>query len=357
MIRTRLFLVWALAFFSIGCIHPKIGPNSVPRDRSLYSGSIADSWKDQMLLNIVKIRYVDSPVFVDVSSIVASYTLAQNYSAGGLIVPDGASNVPLSASVALSHSPTITYTPLTGNAYIKGLITPLPLQMIFGAIQNGMPADAVFLSSVVSINGLKNEQAGIDGITPADPGFHRVRELLRKIQISGLVRMYVKEEPGKRQLSILTFPSKGIPPDILAASKELRGLLHLDPDATEFTLVSAGAQSSDTEVAVLTRAVVGILMNMAAQVEVPPEHMAKHLAFRGFESARDSSSGAPIIRIHSSESKPDDSFVTVYYRKTWFWIDDGDLNSKRAFMQLMQLFTMTDTGVKESTPVVTIPSR
>ena len=36
--------------------------------------------------------------------------------------------------------------------------------------------------------------------------------------------------------------------------------------------------------------------------------------------------------------------MSVYYRNNWFWIDDGDLRSKRAFAQLMQLFTMTDTG-------------
>jgi hypothetical protein len=42
-----------------------------------------------------------------------------------------------------------------------------------------------------SINGLRNEQAGLDGIRPADPEFHRVRELMRKIQLSGAVRLYV----------------------------------------------------------------------------------------------------------------------------------------------------------------------
>jgi hypothetical protein len=36
---------------------------------------------------------------------------------------------------------------------------------------------------------------------------------------------------------------------------------------------------------------------------------------------------------------------------------DSDLVSKRAFFQLMQLFTMTDTGPKQNLPVVTIPSR
>jgi hypothetical protein len=64
-----------------------------------------------------------------------------------------------------------------------------------------------------------------------------------------------------------------------------------------------------------------------------------------------------MIAIHSSKRKPSDVFVNVYYRDTWFWIDDGDLASKRAFAQLLQLFTMAETSTRENQPVVTIPAR
>ena len=357
MTKALLFATCGLSFLASGCLHPKIGPNSLPRERSLYSVSLADSWKEVTLLNIVKVRYLDPPVYVDIASIVSSYTLAQSATAGGIIEPGGLSSASLGGSIGLSHSPTITYTPLTGSAYIRGLTTSLAPASIFAAMQNGVPADLILLSSVQSINGLRNEQASLDGIKPADPEFHRVRELLREIQLSGVVRLYVKDDGSKQQSTLLAFRMDHIPPEIQAASVELRRLLRVSPDATEFKIVSSPLPSSDTEVAVMTRSIIGILQNMAAEIEVPLEHLAQHRAVPGFASGRALPGIVPMIRIHSAKNKPEDAFVGVHYRDTWFWIDDGDLLSKRSFAQLMQLFTMADTGVKENMPIVTIPSR
>jgi hypothetical protein len=60
--RTALLLhLFALC----GCTH--VGSKTPAVDRFDYSTAIADSWKPQTLLNIVKLRYMDLPVFVDVS--------------------------------------------------------------------------------------------------------------------------------------------------------------------------------------------------------------------------------------------------------------------------------------------------
>jgi hypothetical protein len=348
--------IFVFAFCLTGCLHPRIGPQSLPRDRGAYSTSLADSWKEETLLNIVKVRYLDPPIFVDVGNIVASYTLAQNASVGGTIIPNGGSSATLGGSVGLSNSPTITYTPLTGNAYIKGLVTPLPPEVLFEAIQNGLPADAVLLSSFTSINGLRNQSVSLQGITPADPDFHRVRALMREIQISGAVRLYVKENANKQESQIIALRTKNIPPEIQTDIAELRRLLHLNPEVTEFELTSAPLPSSDKEIAVQTRSIIELMKNMAAQVEAPPEDLALHRAFPGFETGRDTPGVVPIIRIRSSKQKPNDAFVAVHYRNNWFRIDDNDLASKAAFAQLMELFTMIDTGPRQNQPVVTIPA-
>src|SRR4026207_159182 len=67
----------------VGC--KSIGPGTVARDRYDYSSSISESWKRQTLLNIVKLRYLDPPIFVDVGQIVAGYSLETSVNAGGQI--------------------------------------------------------------------------------------------------------------------------------------------------------------------------------------------------------------------------------------------------------------------------------
>ena len=136
-------------------------------DRFDYSTAIADSWKQQTLLNIVKLRYMDLPVFVDVASIVAGYSLQTGVTVGGVLSSRARcrATAPRSAAQAIyTDRPTITYVPMTGEKFLRGLITPIDPKNIFFMLQTGYAADFILALTVESLNGVRNRSAtGGDG--------------------------------------------------------------------------------------------------------------------------------------------------------------------------------------------------
>jgi hypothetical protein len=46
----------------------------------------------------------------------------------------------------------------------------------------------------------------------------------------------------------------------------------------------------------------------------------------------------------------------IRYRDYLFWIDDRDLPSKGVFSSLMFLFTLTESGSGQVSPVLTVPA-
>ena len=80
--RGTTLMVGLLALLvSGGCA--SLGPTTINRDRFDYITAISESWKKQTLLNIVKIRYADTPVFLEVGQVISGYEVEGSLSAGG----------------------------------------------------------------------------------------------------------------------------------------------------------------------------------------------------------------------------------------------------------------------------------
>ena len=350
-------LGFAVTALVTGCVH--IGPKTIPVDRFDYSTAVADSWKQQTLLNIVKMRYMDLPVFVDVSSIVSGYSLQTGVNAGGSVSSKNAVQgnfVSAGAQAIYTDRPTITYTPLTGEKFLKGLLAPIDPKNIFFLMQAGYPADFILALTVESLNGVRNRAVGAGGAREADPDFRRALELLRDVQASGAVGMRVEEDKAKGSTAILFFRRDDVPPEIAEKSAEVRRLLKLPQGQQNFTLIYSPARGAENELAVNSRSMLQIMQAFATYVDVPEAHLRDHRASPGLELAEGETAQAR-VRIRSGEVAPADAFAAVHYRDHWFWVDDGDWQTKRAMTAIMFFFTLAETGPSEKLPLITIPAQ
>ena len=328
-------------------------------DRFDYSTSIADSWKQQTLLNIVKLRYMDLPVFVDVSSIVAGYSMQTGGSINGTLSSKNAIQgnfVAASGQAIYTDRPTITYTPLTGEKFLRGLITPIDPKNIFFMLQSGYPADFILALTVEGLNGVRNRSTAGGSLREADPEFVRALGLLREVQAAGAVGMRVEEDKAKSQTAVLFFRRDDVSAEVLEKADEIRRLLKLPAEGQKFSLSYSPVRGTENELSVNSRSMLQIMGAFASYIEVPEAHLKDHSAMPGVEHAA-SENQQNAVRIHSGKEKPANVFAAVRYHDHWFWIEDGDWQTKRALTAVMFFFTLAETGSNEKLPLITIPAQ
>jgi len=358
-LMTRAVLLLGLVALA-GCA--SIGPATVTHDRFDYTEAVAESWKSQMLLNLVKIRYSDAPVFLDVGQVVAGYSMqrsmtasanlfnTQGFSPGTTIGAFG-----LGTEGHFNDSPTITYTPLSGEHFARQMMMPIPPSAILNVLQAGFPVNAVFRLGVQAVNGVDNRRVRLNDVRPASPNFYLLLRDLGRIQHAGHIGARVVQA-GKDEALTLVF-RRNVAADEEDAVRDIAKILGLDPGAREFQVVYGSVAANDKQIALLTRSMVEVLVDLSSVIAVPEAHVTEHRVTPTPKADQGPSGPVPpLIRIASSVERPSDAFVAVPYRGYWFWIDDRDLASKHLLSSLMFLFTFVQTAAKESAPILTIPT-
>lgn len=357
--------VWAaiVVFLSLqGCM--SFGAATLDRDRFDFTQAMANSWKQQTLLNIVKMRYADTPIFVDVGQIVSSYSLSSTVQAGGTVYPN-LERVPstsisnffnLGVQGQYTDRPTITYVPLTGSQFVQTLMTPIPPIRLLELVEAGWPVDLLFTAAVQTVNGLSNSRGGAQ-IRLEDPDFVKVVRALRRIQASGSVGLRVDPDRNKNgEGLVMWFATKKVPPEIQEERLTLKRLLGLNPEKLDVSVIYGTVPPGRDDVLALhTRSGFQILYELATFVEVPEAHEREMRAYPHLPAPPDGQETLPpLIRIVSGETKPTDAFAKVYYNDRWYWIENRDLHSKGLFSFLLVMLTLAESGQKAPSPFVTI---
>ena len=178
-----------LLFLLTGC--SSFGPATVPNDQFNYSGAIAHATRDQLLMNMVRMRYYESLAFLRVSSVISQYTRAASINAGvGLnSSATGGDTATAGARARWSDRPTITYTPVAGQDFAKDLLTPMQPTRLMELLQAGWSADLVIGIATFSVNGVDNYHARPPRQRDADAEFHELFSLWHELGESGLVEL------------------------------------------------------------------------------------------------------------------------------------------------------------------------
>lgn len=347
-----LFLV-SVSLFT-GC--RSIGPPKVANDRFDYSNALSDSWKNQMLLNIVKVRYLDLPFFLDVGQVVSGYSLETSVNIGGSFTSAGAAHEntgTIGSSGRYTDRPTITYMPLTGENFLEGMVTPIKPASVFALLQSGYAADFILELCLDSLNGLNNRSSSPASTRLPDPEFFEVISLIREIQNAGATGMKIEKPVGGQPATVFFFRKDNVSAEVKGIGAKVRNMLGIDADSLSFKLVYSPVAGGPGELGVGTRSLYQILTALSMGVKIPDSHRERQLVPPNNGYA-DSSS---LLKVYSGPDKPKDSFVAVPYEGQWFWIANNDWSSKRTFASILFLFTLADTGGTDNLPTITIPAQ
>lgn len=352
--RAAIGLTCMSAFSLVAC--SSIGPPTIARDRFDYVSALSESWKRQALLNLLKVRYADAPVFMDVASVINSYSLESEVSLDGQVAKPTRGDVfaRLGITGTYADKPTITYQPLSGDKFARSLMVPIPIPGILSLIQAGYPADLVLRMCVNSVNGLENVYGGPANPRQGSPKFVELAKIVRKGQASGTIGFQIKPNTNSQVVEMFIRLSTE---DSAEVAADLQELLGLDPTRREFQIVPGPFAERGTEIAIQTRSILQIMIDLGSYIDVPDSDAAEGRVFRFQRTAEQERLFPQPIRVREGVSQPSDFYTAVEYRNRWFWIEDQDFQSKLAFNFLLLSLALTESAPSSSAPLVTIPAR
>ena len=349
-VRNVLLLPLILAMISCS----SVGPKTVPEDQFNYNAAIAESTHEQLLLNLVRLRYSEKPVFLKVSSVISQYSrvVTAKANAGANTAFTGANTASVGGGVIWSDKPTISYTPISGREFSRNLLTPIAPSAVFEMMQSGWPVELVFQSIVWSINDIRSEIARPSNRRQADPKMFELFSVWRELREAGVLGTRKTKVEGQQESLVMYLREGPMSESQQKSIQRLRELLGLDSEVQQYQIVYGLVPQRGDELTVLTGSVWDIMLNMAWQFEVPPAHIQSGRTGDTFRSDHDGSN--PPIEVLYTEEEPDDAFVAVNEHGYWFYIDQCDRKSKRIFSFLQLLLNLAETSTPDNAPVISI---
>jgi hypothetical protein len=344
----------------------RLGPATVSLTRTHYNVAAQETSAQELLLNLVRLRYRDTPYFLQIASLSTNMRARAGIGANASFVPNGADSQGVSGSLSVEESPTVTYTPLVGDRFVSQLLEPVEPEILLLLSHAGWSMDRFMRLFVQEIGGVANAPTA-SGPTPAkEPIFEeflRVAELFRTLQSRRQVQLLGGTLGGRgaetprdtEQGVLLRFAPEALDTD---EYKELQGRLGLEPGREIFELVSGIGARAPHRINLVVRSVLSAMFYASHGIGVPEDdrvsgRVTTTVSRDGGDFDWDRVTGS-LIDVQSG--KPGDyPYASVGYRRHTFWIDDADLDSKSTFTMLNLVLALQAGEVPTGGPILTLP--
>ncbi len=379
-----LLVISIFSFMLAGC---SVGPKFLKDGHLGYNESVKVAADRELLLNIVRLRYLDTIEFLAANSISAQ--TAMTVKLGAELGADGGDGISLvMPEMEYSDKPTITFTPQRSKDFARRLTAPVEVEILAYLATSGWPIHYLFLLFGTELNGIDNSPGS------SFEEYNKVAQQMRQLQLDGKLLVGFIEK--NKILSAPIDAEKLSADDYLAAAKEgyqfseetKDGNLYLvQKTAQPVVWVKTDGGAADTlknsmriaplskppffiqqgsgfyrknipheSIVLRTRSLLGSIAYLSQAVELPPEHKRQKIAPEPWPYQQEGNSSlSPIFAIRSSKENPQTP-LSVLYRGYWFYIDETDMSSKTAFLIIAEIYRLAIIeGGAGQVPVLTLP--
>jgi hypothetical protein len=403
--RGLALIAMACSLAMAGCM----GSWAIRGTRLHYNESFSHTSSQEMLLNIVRMRYGETPTFLDLPSI--NNVSEANVVGNGAQPADSVTQGIFGGDFGLCDEPTLGYQPRRGDNLAESLVKHLKAETLLD-IPPGNDTRTFLLTFVDSMNGVRNSPTatslGSRVLEPNDDYRHAI-DLFMGLQNRGAVKFRVAKRDDEThgpvpdakvmgndavmaaeegyvyqssddQVTLLKcgrFLAMAIKPEEVGVADlaELTEMLQLVPSRTAYVIKSQEDVEVDLndeaaasmlpsgpveEVSMNVRSGYQAMAFLAKGVTVPPAHVRrgevhtyKALDGRPFD-ARHLTRG--LFSVCVQKHRPLHSDLAVHYRGHWFYIAENDVQS-RATLTLLKFIIDVNSQSGAAGPVLTLPLR
>jgi hypothetical protein len=393
------------------------GPKALELTHGRYYEAVRQVRDEQLLRNLVHLRYNESPTELSIASIAAQYELGATAEARPFFIAPNPSNSNVifktftailpDVSMTGVNRPTLTLDPADDSDAVRQFLTPITADTLVFLVQSGWPISTIVRLYVQRANGVPNAVAasGPRRDTPLDfARFLRAVELMQVCQDRELASVHIEERVSvvgdplpaaavvdatknglevrptddgkswvlvrrKRHMVMEINPATADSPELA----ELLSMLNLVPGLPRYELVFVQRGLPDplrhptpptAELQIVPRSSGQVYFYLSNGVEVPAEHFSCGLVRPPVDEqgnpfdARDITRGLFEVHVCKGHKPPKNAYVAVSYRGYWYYIDDADSTTKATLSLMLNLSRLDFArlrGGAGAKPLLTLP--